>query len=158
MAGMMGLMTTNSFRLDLGSQEGVATFKKCSGVERENDKIEFPQRTKAGVWVMKKVPGTMKWSDITLERGLDASPALWEWCKQIEDGKFNQAKKDGSIVVMDASGEEIVRWNFRKGWPCKWTGSDFDAGANDIATEKLVITHEGLTQVTSPNRGQEMDI
>ena len=54
------------------------------------------------------------------------------------------ARRHGSIVAKNSKMEEVARWNFENGWPSKWTGADFDAGSNEVATEKVVITHEGL--------------
>jgi phage tail-like protein len=39
---------------------------------------------------------------------------------------------------------EVGRWDFDAGWVSKWIGAELDAGSNEIATEKVVITHEGL--------------
>jgi phage tail-like protein len=33
---------------------------------------------------------------------------------------------------------------FRSGWPCKYSGPDFNAKANEIAMESVEICHEGL--------------
>jgi len=94
--------------------------------------------------IIRKQPGAMKWSDITLERRIDSSHDLWEWRKQVIDGDIDKARLNGSIVAKDSKMNEVARWNFTAGWPSKWTGADFDAGANDVATEKVVITHEGI--------------
>lgn len=94
--------------------------------------------------IIRKVPGAMKWSDITLERRIDESKALWEWRKQVEDGDVDAARRDGSIVIKDSQKKEVARWNFERGWVSKWTGAELDAGSNEVATEKVTITHEGL--------------
>jgi phage tail-like protein len=47
-------------------------------------------------------------------------------------------------VLMDDAGEEKLRWNFRDGWPSKWTGPSFDATSGDVGIEQLEITHEGI--------------
>ncbi|PPT10210.1 hypothetical protein CKA32_006878 [Geitlerinema sp. FC II] len=39
-----------------------------------------------------------------------------------------------------------MRWNFREGWPTKWTGTTFNATGNEVALETLEIAHEGLTK------------
>lgn len=140
---MPDLLTTFSFTLEIGGVE-MASFRKCSGVEAETETIEYKEATKDGRMIIRKVPGAMKWSDITLERRLDESKALWEWRKQVEDGDIDGARRDGSIVIKDSQKNEVARWNFESGWPSKWTGAELDAGANDVATEKVVITHEGL--------------
>ena len=58
-------------------------------------------------------------------------------------------EQDGRLVRTDVEQEAVARWNFTNGWPSKWTGADFDASSNEIATEKIVITHEGLER-TNP--------
>ena len=59
------------------------------------------------------------------------------------DGDIDGAQRNGSIVAYDSAGGEVARWNFESGWVSKWSGADFDAGSNDIATESVSITHEG---------------
>jgi len=96
--------------------------------------------------IIRKVPGAMKWGDIALDRRIDTSLALWEWRKQVIAGDMDKARRNGSIVAYDAEGAEVARWNFEAGWPSKWKGADFDAAANDVATESVTITHEGLVR------------
>jgi phage tail-like protein len=140
------LMTTFSFVLEIDSVQ-LATFRKCSGIESETEIVEYKEATKDGKLIIRKAPGAMKWADITLERRVDGSSDLWNWRKQVIDGDIDGARRNGSIVVHDSQHNEVARWNFESGWPSKYTGADFDAGANDIAAEKLVITHEGLVRV-----------
>ncbi|MGN9911799.1 phage tail protein [Phytohabitans sp. LJ34] len=142
---MPDLMTTFSFVLEIDGVE-LASFRKCSGVEAETETIEYKEATKDGKMIIRKVPGAMKWSDITLERRIDESKALWEWRKQVQEGDVDAARRTGSIVIKDSTHTEVARWNFEEGWPSKWTGAELDAGSNEIATEKLTITHEGLSR------------
>src|SRR3954453_12641238 len=107
---MPDLMTTFAFALELDGVE-VASFRKCSGVESETETIEYKEATKDGKMIIRKVPGAMKWSDITLERRIDASKALREGRKQVEDGDVDSARRDGSIVIKDSLKKEVARWN-----------------------------------------------
>jgi len=131
------------FVLEIDSVE-MGSFRKCSGIESETETIEYKEATKEGRMIIRKVPGAMKWSDITLERRIDATTSLWEWRKQVIEGDIDAARRNGAIVAKNSKQEEVARWEFTAGWPSKWTGAEFDAGSNDIATEKVVITHEGL--------------
>ena len=47
-------------------------------------------------------------------------------------------------MLLDDQRNEVVRWNFRNGWPCKWEGHALNAKANEVAIETLEIAHEGL--------------
>jgi phage tail-like protein len=140
---MPDLMTTFAFVLEIDGVE-LASFRKVSGVEAETETIEYKEATKDGKMIIRKVPGAMKWSDITLERRVDSSTALWDWRKQVEEGDVDSARRNGSIVIKDSQQNEVGRWDFDQGWPSKWTGAELDAGGNEVATEKIVITHEGL--------------
>jgi phage tail-like protein len=131
------------FVLEIDSLE-LASFRKCSGLESETETIEYKEATKEGRMIIRKVPGAMKWSDITLERRVDESTYLWEWRKQVIEGDIDGARRSGAIVCKNSKHDEVARWEFKAGWPSKWTGADFDAGSNEVATEKIVITHEGI--------------
>ena len=38
-------------------------------------------------------------------------------------------------MLLDESRQEVMRWNFRRGWPCEWTGPELNAKDNEIAIE-----------------------
>jgi phage tail-like protein len=143
---MPDLITTSVFVLEIDGCE-IGSFRKCTGIESEHEIIEYKEVTKDGRMIIRKSPGAMKWSDVTLERRIDNSTELWKWHKQVIDGDIDGARRNGSIVAKNSKMEETARWNFTNGWVAKWTGADFDAGANDVATEKVVITHERMEKV-----------
>ena len=142
---MPDLMTTFKFALEIDNVN-MGFFKKCAGIESETEIIEYKEATSKGRMVIRKVPGAMKWGDITLDRRIDTSLALWEWRKLVIEGDVDKARRHGSVVAYDSKGGEVARWNFESGWPSKWKGADFDAGANEVATESVTITHEGLVR------------
>ena len=49
-----------------------------------------------------------------------------------------------SIILLDDTGAERMRWNVRGAWPIKWSGPSFDAGSDAIAIESLELAHEGI--------------
>src|SRR5215210_119006 len=93
-------LTGYHFYLEL---DGIAEaqFRECSGLDSESNVIEYKEAGKNGTTIIKKVPGELKWSNIVLKRGVTGDMKLWEWRKQIEDGKVNEARKNGSIVLYD---------------------------------------------------------
>jgi phage tail-like protein len=46
--------------------------------------------------------------------------------------------------LLDENKQEVMRWNFRRAWPCKFTGPGLNAKNNEIAMETVEICHEGL--------------
>lgn len=55
-------------------------------------------------------------------------------------------RKNGSIVLLNDSGDEKMRWNFVSAWPTKWAGPSFNATSNEVAVETLELVHEGLAK------------
>jgi phage tail-like protein len=139
------LLTTFSFHVELDGVD-IGRFKEASGVESETEIIEYKEVTKDGKMVIRKVPGAMKWADITLKKSIDMSRDLWEWRLEVEEGDIDSARRDGSIVLYDSTHSEVARWNFMSGWPSKWKGADLNAGEDQIAVEEITITHEGLVR------------
>ena len=97
--------------------------------------------------VIKKTPGAIKWGDIQLKRGFTDDMALYEWRQKVVDGKLEDARKNGSVVVYDYENEEVLRWNFINGWLSKYQGPSLNASGNDIAIESITIVHEGLKRI-----------
>jgi len=117
-----------------------AGFRECSGLDSTQDPVEYREGNEPPT--ARKLPGLVKHSNISLKRGVTDDAQLWEWRKQAIDGKVQ--RKNGSIILLDESGAEKVRWNFREGWPTKWTGPSFNATGNEVAIETLEIAHEGV--------------
>jgi phage tail-like protein len=46
--------------------------------------------------------------------------------------------------MLNENRQEVMRWNFKRAWPCKWTGPGLNAKNNEIAMETLEICHEGI--------------
>lgn len=130
-----------NFRVEI---EGLtaAAFSECTGLSSETEVIEYRS---GGDATVRKLPGVRKFSDIVLKRGITKNRELWDWYKTVLQG--NVQRKAGSIVLLDESGQEVLRWNFRQGWPRKYEGPSFNAAASEVAIETLEITHEGLDLV-----------
>jgi len=123
--------------------EVTGTFRECTGLGSESDLIETKESNK-GKLVYMKIPGALKWQNITLKRGITDSMDLFKWRKKVEQGDIAGARKNGSIVLYDQSNMEIARWNFVNGWPRKISGPTFNAQSNEIGVEELEIVHEGI--------------
>ena len=118
----------------------VAGFSECSGLSTESDVIEY--RVGKEPATVRKLPGLDKYANIVLKRGYTTAKELWAWRKTVIDGKTQ--RKSGSIVLLDESRKEALRWNFREGWARKWDGPTFNAKTNEVAIEMMEIAHEGL--------------
>jgi phage tail-like protein len=122
-------------------------FRECTGLGSHNEVVDYKASGPKGEYVMKKVPGRMTWNPITLKRGITDAMDMWKWRKVVEDGKVDEARKNGSIVMFNQQGQEVARWDFVAAWPSKITGPTANANANEIAIEEMEIVHEGYTRV-----------
>ncbi len=121
-----------------------AGFQECSGLDSSQDPTDYREGDEPFLTV-RKLPGLNSYSNITLKRGLTSDEDLWKWRKKAMDGKVK--RKNVSIVLLDDTRDEKVRWNLREAWPTKWTGPDFNATGTDVAVDTLEIVHEGFVRV-----------
>jgi phage tail-like protein len=116
-----------------------AVFSEVTGLESETAVIEYRAGNEN---VVRKLPGLTKFGNITLKRGITQDAELWNWRKSVVDGNID--RRNGSIVLLDDSRNQVVRWNFHNGWICKWEGPALSAKSNEVAIETMEIAHEGL--------------
>ncbi len=134
------------FAVDIQGQV-TGYFTECSGLGSEQEVIEHKVVNEAGVEVVMKVPGRLKWENITLKRGITSNMDIWTWRKMVENGDVVGARADGSVVMYDQALAEVARWNFQSGWPVKVTGPSVKADGNEIGVEELTIAHEYIERV-----------
>jgi phage tail-like protein len=118
-----------------------AGFREASGLDSTQDPVEYREGTDA--FTPRKLPGIVKYSNISLKWGITDDQELLKWRQASADGKVE--RRNGSIVLLNSEGQEKVRWNFRDAWPTKWSGPSFNATGNEVAIETLELAHEGLT-------------
>jgi len=122
----------------------IAQFREVAGLSAEITTIEHRENNPKGLPVLKKLPGSRKYGDITLKRGRTDSKVLWDWIKKVQDGKIDEARKNGSIVLYDYAGSEKSRFNFLNAWPSKVSLGSMQAGGSEVLLEECTITHEGI--------------
>ncbi len=140
-------LIAHHFMLDVGGKI-TGYFTEVSGLGSETEVVEQKVVNDKGVEVVLKIPGRLKWGDITLKRGITTNLELWDWRKQVEDGDVKGARTNGSIVMYDQELAEAARWNFLNAWPSKITGPAPKADSNDIGVEELILVHEYITRVS----------
>lgn len=92
--------------------------------------------------------GQTTYSNVVFKHGLTDNTTLSDWKAKV-DSMFGRmgARKDGSIILLDQATNELARWNFKRGWPCKWQGPTLTGFNTLITIETLEIAHEGLERV-----------
>lgn len=123
----------------------VADFSEISGLEAET---EVKTVREGGVNEYEHHFITVrKYPPLVLKRGFTNSIELWDWYKATMAGKLN--RKNGSIILLDPTGQETCRWNFLESYPIKWVGPQLRASTSEVAIESLELVHRGITVIKS---------
>ena len=126
------------------SDDGVAvsgSFTEASGLDVEIPVIEY--RTGSEDITVRKLTGLKKApSALTFKRGVTGHVGFWNWVVEALNGRVRRTS--GSIVMLDENRQDVMRWNFARAWPTKYTGPSFNATKNEIAMETLVLAVESL--------------
>jgi phage tail-like protein len=131
------------FEVSVGAVTGY--FTEVSGLGSESEVVDHKIMAK-GVKepIVRKIPGRLKWGDIVLKRGITKNMDFYKWRQQVEQGKVDTARLDGSIIMYDQNMNPVAAWDFFKGWPSKISGPALQTDGNNIGIEELTIVHEGI--------------
>ncbi len=132
---------SHSFSIDIDGLS-LGQFTNANGLEMETEVVEY--REGGNNRQSLKFRGAGRYPNITLERGFTASDELWRWFVDCQRGSGAMPRKDGSIVLHDQEGNEVCRWNFFRGWPCRWVGPALQSEDSGGSVEVLEIAHELL--------------
>ena len=61
-------------------------FTEISGIGSESEVVEHKVVDETGREMVLKIPGRLKFSDITLKRGITSNLDFWEWKRMVEEG------------------------------------------------------------------------
>lgn len=142
-----------NFYLELkGKLQATMVFREASGIGSESDVVEYKGTRQNDYHTIQAIPGRLKWTKINLKRGVTSDAdgmAIWKWRKLVEDGKVEDARTDGSIVMMNQNGDPVATWNFKRAWPSKVSGPSLNsATGTEVGVEEVEIVHEGLERVS----------
>jgi len=92
------------------------------------------------------LPGTVDYTDVTLTRAVNKldSTKLLSWLSR---SAANYSPSTGLIRLNNAHGEEVSSWSLRNVYPISWTGPVMNTLQPKVATETLVVAHEGFLDV-----------
>lgn len=114
-----------------------AVFSECSLPDLE---VDVEEQKEGGYNTgTHQLPGPVKASRITLKRGVTESNQLLNWYRDVASGNLSEAERQVSVVMYDSTLSEIMRWNFVRAYPAKWSGPAFNTGENAVAIETLEL-------------------
>lgn len=135
-----------NFLVDLGdgNTDGPdAGFMEVGVIGMETAVIEYRNGNSKENNVM-KLTGLTKVSDITLKRGVIGSLRLYQWLDQIRNGDQN-ALRTVTVQLRSEDHTAVVQtWKLLRARIVKHTSGPFNAKANEVAIEEMVLAYERL--------------
>lgn len=118
-------------------------FSEVSGFDATFDVVEYRE----GDYEITpmKMPGLMKYGNVTMKQGTAKNTVLYDWIMSIYNGAVTI--KTITITLLDEAGEPGPAWKLINAWPVKYTAPDFNATASEVAFESIEFAHEGLTRI-----------
>lgn len=131
----------NHFILKIGSL-ALGAFAEIDGLTVERDILEY---TEGGMnEFVHKLPGRLKYPNLTLKRGVTDQDALLKW---FFDSQRAAQLMDVTVTLADPTGAPKRVWGFAQAFPVKWTGPKLAAGSDSPATEAIEVAHQGLKEL-----------
>nr|WP_321234217.1 phage tail protein [uncultured Psychroserpens sp.] len=130
------------FEVDLGTEMKGVAFQEVSGMDVENQIIEY-RKSNSPIFSTEKMPGIVKYGNVTMKRGVFVNDStFWDWHAQIT---MNTIKRRTVLIkLLDEQGKVTMQWQLNNAWPTKITSTDLKSDGNEVAVDTLEIAHEQL--------------
>lgn len=120
-----------------------ASFLEVEGLNVTIDVIEY--REGADPTAPMLIPGLPHYGPLVLRNGLTTNNELLDWLEKIVEGDLD--RRNLSIVILDAGGNEVARYNVWNAWPSSWRLEELESLGVGPIIEELIIQYEGFERV-----------
>ena len=117
-------ITTATFLFEVDGVE-IGRFTEVSGLEVE---VEIEELEEGGEnSYVHKLPGRMRWPNITLKRGVTQNDSLLTWLTKSSGEQFSASgnklhRSSAAITLLGAGAKRLRAWEFDGAFPVKWSG------------------------------------
>lgn len=136
------------FNFDVTFPSGVVSFQEVTGLDQENEFLEYRNGDDAEYVTQKRV-GMKKTGTLSFKKGVfsGATDLLDTYTPVNEKSAYfsNQDPIDLIVNLMDESGSPVLTWNIVGAVPIKLTNGDLKSDENAIAIEQIDFVHSGIT-------------
>jgi phage tail-like protein len=126
-------------------------FNECEGFGVRVKNI--PYREAGHPEIVHQLVGTVEYLPVRLRFGVIQGDydALWTW---VESGiKGVAAKKNVSIVMLDATGQRKMQWDLLGCWPIEYVGGKLGSLEHGLLIQDLVLIYDELKLAQQPAGG-----
>ncbi len=122
-------------------------FMEVSGLDIEIEAVIFRDGSSPEDG-FRKMPGLRKYSNIILKRAITKGDnEFFAWINTKQIGAIE--KRDVTISLLNEDHEPVVVWRVKNAFPVNYHGPVLLSNDSGLATETLVLTHEGLRVETN---------
>jgi phage tail-like protein len=123
-----------------------AFFTECTGLTVQTEVFEYREgglNTRTH-----RLPVRTNFTNITLKRGMEMSPKLWEWYAKTVKGTFE--RRNISIILYSKEAPSVPkrRWNISGAYPIKWATNELRTESQEFLIESIELVHNGFTMIT----------
>jgi phage tail-like protein len=119
-------------------------FQEVKGLSADLEVLSLPEGGRNDA--PHQLPVRHSWGRLTLKRGFVLTQSLWAWYRAGLTSRLG-ARRDGSVLLLNAQGLPAAAWHFRGGLAVHWSGPEMNSMQSSVAVESLDIAHEGIDQV-----------
>ena len=128
------------FQVDWGGTR--IGFAEVSGLDIFVEAVDFREGS-SPVDSSRKLPGLMKFNNITLKRAIVANDQeFFAWINTKRNNVIE--RRDVVIKLLDADHAPVVTWQVHNAFPVRYSGPVLKAGDGGVAMEELELAHDGL--------------
>jgi phage tail-like protein len=124
-----------SFAVKAGDLD-MAGFRQVDGLGIDIEVIEYQDGEDL---ILRKRPGRVKYSNITLERAYRGATDIEEWAMEALRGKMS--RREISILIVDKAAAVVRSYNLFECFPTSWKLGTNDEG---VITERITLAVERL--------------
>lgn len=118
-------------------------FSEVSGLQAEVETFDYREGGENSF--VHRLPSGVRYpANLVLRHGLTDADVMWRWHAEVARGLVR--RRNGSVVLLDATAREVRRWNFLGAYPVRWTGPELNATSGALAVESLDLAHRGLVR------------
>lgn len=129
--------------IDLGA------FTALDGIGAQIDMEEY--REGGENTFVHRLPGRVSYTPVTLSRPVDKnSGALAAWFSSMQ---MQPMPSTATITAYDGNNEAVATWNLANVYPARYTGPSFSTTSNEVAIEKIELSHDGFLYADSAMAG-----
>jgi phage tail-like protein len=134
------------FRVEISGIQ-IASFSEATVPDITIETVDYREGTDP---VYKRpLSGLSTYGRLTLKKGLTDSMDLYNWHHLVaqKGSTTSGAQKNISLILMDAEGNDKVRWNVINAWPTKYEASGLNAASTEVMVETFEVVLDYMQRV-----------